>query len=92
MKESKQTRIPTKEKSSMPATKKARTATGKTVRSGSKKNPKGTALKMSENDLSVYVTQSISTKKRVPKEEITPKKLKFPSKESKEIKETNKTP
>ncbi len=89
MKDSKQTKTPTKEKNSTPVTKKTRTALGKTVRSGSKKNPKGTALNMSENDLSVYVTQSISVKKRVSKEEITQKNLKFPSKENKDVKQTN---
>ena len=80
MNEKKQTRTPTKEKKSTSAVKKTRASSGKKVRSGSKKNPKGTAMQMSEFDLSAYVSQSTSIKKRVSKEEVTPKKLKFPSK------------
>ncbi len=90
MNEKKQKKIPTNDKKRAPATPKTRSTTGKKQRSSTRKNPKGTIMNMSESDLSAYVSQSVSTKKRVSKEEVTPKKLKFPSKENKTI--TDKKP
>ena len=85
MNEKKQTKAPTKEKKRTPVEKKARSSSTKGVRSKSKKNPKGTAIQMSDFDLSAYAVQSAATKKRVSKEEVTPKRLKFPSKTGENI-------
>ena len=70
MNEKKQKKIPTNDKKRAPATPKTRSTTGKKQRSSTRKNPKGTIMNMSESDLSAYVSQSVSTKKRVSKEEI----------------------